>query len=264
MTITAADTRHRVLNLSFARHLAEMLAAMTVGMLVLGPLWPLPRALAERADVAAFTTATDMTVAMAVWMWHRGHGAAYTAEMAAAMYAPFAVLLIPWWLGLVPGETVLLGGHLLMLPAMVAVMVRRAGDPVTAPRTGPLSRWPTVLALLSTVDNIVDPRPLAPYTPLILPVGYLVIGAVRRTLRPRRVLRVQLGALAAYAVLAVAAAVAAPRLGLLLVGAGWLAHAGWDLWHHRRDAVVPRPYAEWCGVLDVVIGGSVIWVAVTM
>ena len=30
--------------------------------------------------------------------------------------------------------------------------------------------------------------------------------------------------------------------GQYLVGAGWIVHAGWDLWHHRRNLVVPRPF----------------------
>jgi hypothetical protein len=262
MTSTAIRPRHPVLTRRFARHLAGMLAAMVVGMLVLGPLWRLPGPLADRADVAAFVMATDMSVGMAVWMWHRGHGAAAIGEMTAAMYVPFAVLLIPWWAGLVPGDVALAGGHLLMLPAMVAVLLRRIDEPVAAARTGALTRWPSLLALLCTVDNVTDPRPLPSWTLLVLPAGYLVIGGIRRTLRPRRVLLAQLAALGAYTALALAAALVAPRLSLVLVGAGWLAHAAWDAWHHRRDAVVPRPYAEWCGVVDIVIGVSLIALAV--
>ena len=263
MTSTAVRHRHPVLTRSFARHLAEMLAAMVIGMMVLGPLWRLPEPLAERADVAAFVMATNMSVAMAVWMWHRGHGAAATAEMCAAMYVPYALLVPAWWAGLIPGEAGLMGGHVLMLPAMVAVLLRRHDEPTAGPRTGLLSRWPTALGLLSTLDNLTNPRPLAAWSPLVLPLGYLVIGAVRRTLRPRRVLIAQLAALGGYVLLAVAAAAAAPRLALVLIGAGWLAHAAWDGWHHRRDAVVPRPYAEWCAVVDIVIGVSLITLAVT-
>jgi hypothetical protein len=265
MTSTAVRHRHPALTGSFARHAAEMAAAMVIGMLVLGPLWPLPGTVAARADVAALVMATDMSVAMAVWMWHRGHTAVAVGEMTAAMYAPFLVLLLPWWAGLVPGEVVLIGGHLMMLPAMVLAMLHRIGEytGAHAPRTGLLSRWPTALALLCTVDNMLHPRPVAAWSLLVLPVGYLLIGAVRRTLRPRRVLLVQLAGLGAYGALALAATVAAPRAGLVLIGAGWLAHAAWDRWHHRREAVVPRPYAEWCGVVDTVIGVSVLAVALS-
>lgn len=123
---------------------------------------------------------------------------------------------------------------------------------------GLLSRWPTALALLCTVDNLIDPRGLSPWTMLVLPVGYLVIGAFRRTLRPP-MLRLQLAGLAAWLLLIAAALVWGP----IVVGIGWLAHAGWDWWHHRHHAVVPKAYAEWCGVVDVVIGVSVIIFALT-
>jgi hypothetical protein len=234
-----------------------MVAAMTVGMLVLGPFWT-----PARIDLAAGWMATTMSVAMAVWMWHRGHGAVAIGEMTAAMYVPFLVLLIPWWAGLVPGEAVIVGGHVLMLPAMVLVMLRRVGeytgDHVHTPRTGLLTRWPTALALLCTVDNIVRPHALAPWTLLVLAFAYLSIGTVRRTLRPRTVLIRQLAAMAAYLLLILISILAGGVLSIYLVGAGWLAHAGWDYWHHRRDEVVPRAFAEWCGVLDAVIGISVL------
>ena len=233
------------------RHYLEMLAAMAVGMIALGHFWS-----PARVDLAAAWMATTMAIGMAVWMWHRGHSGAAIAEMTAAMYAPFLLLLIPWWAGLIPGEAVLIGGHLLMLPAMVVPLLRHPehGPPRT---TGWLSRWPTALALVCTVDNMVNPRAVSPWTMLVLPVGYLVIGAFRRTLRP--LLRLELAGLGGYLLLIAAALVWGP----FVVGIGWLAHAGWDWWHHRRDAVVPRFYAEWCGVVDVVIGVSVLVFAVT-
>ena len=50
---------------------------------------------------------------------------AAVAEMAVAMYAPFMVLFPPLWLGVrsVNGPMVL--GHVLMLLAIAAVMLRR-------------------------------------------------------------------------------------------------------------------------------------------
>ena len=236
---------------------------MMVGMLVLGPFWT-----PARTDLAAGWMATTMSVAMAVWMWHRGHGPAAIGEMTAAMYAPFLVLLIPWWAGLLPGEAVILGGHVLMLPAMVLVMLRRigeyTGDHVHAPRTGLLTRWPTALAVLCTVDLIIRPQAIAPCTLLVLAFAYLIIGTVRRTLRPRPVLIRQLAASAAYLLLILISIFAGGVLSIYLVGAGWFVHAGWDYWHHRRNEVVPRAFAEWCGVLDAVIGVTVIFYATTL
>jgi hypothetical protein len=125
-----------------------------------------------------------------------------------------------------------------------------------------LDRWPTALALLFTIDSVVHPGVPTAWLMLVLPVGYLVIGAARRTLTTRRTLLVQLGGLAGYAMLALAAVLASPVTSTVLIGLGWLAHAGWDVWHHRRNAVVPRGYAEWCAVVDTVIGLTVLAVAV--
>ncbi len=246
---------------------------MVLGMLLIGPVWayPVPDDLLARPDVAAGTMATSMAVVMAGWMWHRGHRGVTVAEMTAAMYLPFLVLLVPWWAGLVPAGAVLPGGHLLMLPAMVLAMWHRAaeysGHRPRPARSGAvaavLNRWPTVFALLVTVDQLVEPRPVPAYAMLVLPFGYLSIGTVRGTLRPRRVLITQLGGLGAYLLLVLAATAASGDLALALIGAGWLAHAGWDGWHHRHEAVVPRGFAEWCAVVDAVIGVSVLVVAIT-
>ncbi|GAA0799273.1 hypothetical protein [Spirilliplanes yamanashiensis] len=254
----------------FARHAAEMVLAMLAGMLLFGPLWEpvLSPATLARPDVAALVTATDMAAGMALWMWHRRHGRAAIAGMAVAMYVPFLVLLPPWWAGALPGEAVLLGGHLLMLPAMAAAMLRRRAEYSTAvhppaPHTLLRRCWPTLLALVVTLDNLIHPTVPPALAMLVLPVGYLVIGAARRTLRPRRELALQLGQLAAYLALAGAALAAGGGVATVLIGVGWLVHAAWDLWYHRRDRVVPRGYAEWCAVVDVVVGGTVLALAVT-
>lgn len=288
MTTTALPPASRPSVRRFVRHFVEMLLAMAVGMLVLGPLWPVPEALAARAYVVSFVMATSMSIPMAVLMWHRGHGAATIGEMAAAMYAPFLVLLIPWWAGMVTGDVVLIGGHLLMLPAMLLAMLRRvpeyaagnhsarvdghaptgAGQHVHVEGRGgvarALARWPSVLGLLAAMDNLIDPRPVPVSAMMVLPVGYLVIGAVRRALRPRPVLMAQLGALLGYLILLGGAVLAGPEWGQYLVGFGWIFHAGWDLWHHRRNMAVTRPFSEWCAVVDLIIGVSAILVAATM
>ena len=121
-----------------------------------------------------------------------------------------------------------------------------------------LSHWPAALGLVLAFDNLISPKPLPIATMLILPLGYLVIGAIRRALRPREVLLAQLGGLAAYLLLIGAALLADPVIAQVLVGLGWLAHAGWDAWHYRRRLVVWRFYSEACLVIDVIIGVTVI------
>ena len=100
--------------------------------------------------------------------------------------------------------------------------------------------------------------PISPCIMLVLPGAYLLIGGVRRTLGSPRALAVQLAGLAAYVALGLAALAAAPEVAVLLIGLGWLAHAAWDVVHHRLNRIVPRWYAQCCAVVDVIVGISVL------
>ncbi|MET8094641.1 hypothetical protein [Micromonospora sp. NPDC005220] len=255
-------------------HLGEMALAMVAGMLLLGPLWELAGtavgggdALA-RPEVAALVMATNMTVGMTVWMRFRAQHWRAVGEMAAAMYVPFLVLLVPFWAGLLGADGLLLGGHLLMVPAMVLVAVRHRHETSPPVRRHPVvvalaHRWPTGLALLLTADMWVDPGVLSPWTMLVLPGGYLVIGMARRTLGGRGVLATQLAGLAGWVALTLVAVLAGGRTADWLVAFGWLAHAGWDLAHHRDRRVVPRGYAEFCAVLDVALAAVMVLAILT-
>ncbi|MFI8964360.1 hypothetical protein ACIGO8_19840 [Streptomyces sp. NPDC053493] len=114
-------------------------------------------------------------------------------------------------------------------------------------------RWPTLVALalagLTFVDGMPAPAFLAGVL-VTMPLFYLLFGALRGELRPGRVLAVQLAALAGFAAVALLAVTVAGALGLLVLAAGWLGHAGWDAVHHLRARVVPRAWSEWCGVFD--------------
>jgi hypothetical protein len=70
--------------------------------------------------------ATNMAAAMVVWMRFRGHRWVPVAEMAGAMYLPFLVLFPSLWVGVLSATGLRVLGHLLMLLAMAAVMLRRA------------------------------------------------------------------------------------------------------------------------------------------
>jgi len=126
----------------FVRHYLEMIVAMVVGMVALGPLWTLALdaagtpALLDRPELNALVMATNMTVAMSAWMHYRGHGWRATAEMAAAMYVPFLVLFPPLWLGVIDSGTMVVAGHVLMLAAMAGVMLLRPHEYVHSHREG--------------------------------------------------------------------------------------------------------------------------------
>lgn len=113
-------------NLRFVLHFAEMAVAMVVGMVALGPLWSLAwPGLADLTVASVLVMATNMTIGMGLWMRFRRHGWAPIAEMSAAMYVPFLILLVPYAFGAISGAALMMGGHLLMLPAMLAAMLWR-------------------------------------------------------------------------------------------------------------------------------------------
>jgi flagellar biosynthetic protein FliP len=98
-------------------------------MLALGPLWSLALpGLSAWPDAAALVMATNMSVGMAVWMGIRRHPGRHIAEMCAAMYVPFVALLVPYWAGVISGDALMMAGHVLMFPAMLAAMWWRRGD----------------------------------------------------------------------------------------------------------------------------------------
>jgi hypothetical protein len=54
-----------------------------------------------------------------------------------------------------------------------------------------------------------------------------------------------------------------PVLGGVLVAIGLIGHAAWDAYHYLRDRVVARSYAEFCAVLDLLVGAAVLFVLFT-
>ncbi|MFI0485391.1 hypothetical protein [Actinomadura sp. 9N215] len=117
----------------FLRHYLEMIAAMVVGMAVLGIA---VRGLLTLADLefpggaewSSLEMAAEMSAGMVIWMRYRGHGWASSLEMTGAMVAPLAVLFPLLWLGAIPGDSLMLLEHLVMLPAMFLIMLRRRAE----------------------------------------------------------------------------------------------------------------------------------------
>jgi hypothetical protein len=113
--------------LRFLRHFGEMVLAMLLGMAafdvvtgtILIPMGP---------EVSALAMAVAMTVPMMAWMCIRKHAWRLNAEMAGAMIVPTLVLIGGSRLGLLPRTSLMLGTHILMVPAMLAVMLYRWRD----------------------------------------------------------------------------------------------------------------------------------------
>jgi len=122
----------------FIRHFLEMLAAMVLGMLALEPLWPT----IDRVELQALVMATNMTIGMAALMAVRRHAWPGIVEMSAAMYAPFIILFLPYWAGLITVGGLFLIGHLLMVPAMLLEMLHRRAEYTAAHTTHHSGRRP--------------------------------------------------------------------------------------------------------------------------
>lgn len=117
-----------------SRHFVEMVAAMFIGMAVLGMATRLVLTLLGHADLLDPLEARvvvmmfSMGAGMTVWMAYRRHRWAGIVEMNAAMLLAFAVLLVPFWAGALPESAVMTVGHVLMLPAMALVLLRRRAE----------------------------------------------------------------------------------------------------------------------------------------
>lgn len=86
----------------------------------------------------------------------------------------------------------------------------------------------------------------------------LLWGLARPALRRSGTFLAQAVGMVSFGALAVAAVSAGPELALYLTAAGWLAHGVWDFVHLRRDTVVARSFAEWCGVIDILLAAELL------
>lgn len=120
---------------AFVRHYLEMIAAMFVGMAVIGgairgvaAIAGLSYSITDQPTLSLLEMAFSMSVGMVVWMRHRGHGWPATLEMTGAMFAPALAVLPLLWVGAATGESGMVLEHVLMLPLMYVVMLRRRDE----------------------------------------------------------------------------------------------------------------------------------------
>jgi len=122
----------------FVRHYLEMVAAMFLGMAVLGvPAgWALGAAGSSwsqlHSDAPALMLlgmAVTMTVPMVGWMAYRGHGRRANAEMSAAMFVPTSAVIGLLWAELVTDVGALLViEHVAMFLSMLGAMLLRGAE----------------------------------------------------------------------------------------------------------------------------------------
>jgi hypothetical protein len=126
ITIPSPPSRGRQI-LRFVRHFGEMMLAMLLGMAVFDVVDGAIH-IPVRPEVSALAMAVAMTVPMVAWMRIRKHTWRLNAEMAGAMIVPTVLLIGVCELGLLPRTSLMLGTHILMVPAMLAVMLYRWRD----------------------------------------------------------------------------------------------------------------------------------------
>jgi hypothetical protein len=129
--------------------------------------------------------------------------------------------------------------------------------------------WPALVGLAIGIIGLVDLQPWRRADPpTVIPIGlalaYLIFGAARGQFRRPAVLRTELIGLAVFAAGVLLALLIDPSAGQYVAAAAWIGHAVWDVAHHRdlshyhAVGVVPRGWAEFCIVLDLLVGASLI------
>ncbi|MBD3942516.1 hypothetical protein IF188_12480 [Microbacterium sp. NEAU-LLC] len=98
---------------------------------------------------------------------------------------------------------------------------------------------------------------------LVLAVGLVAFGLATHHTRPWWSLTLQTVAMFVLGAASLIAVSLDPLAGGLLVAAALLAHAAWDVHHHRTGRVVDRSLAEFCAVLDVIVAVVVAVMALT-
>jgi hypothetical protein len=128
-------------------------------------------------------------------------------------------------------------------------------------------RWSAWVVLLAGIAVLA----LVPSTPQVVPsVGFLVaalvflaLGVARGQWREPGGLPLQTVGMLAFGSIVLVALYVQPVLGGVLVAIGLIGHAAWDAYHYLRDRVVARSYAEFCAVLDLLVGAAVLFVLFT-
>lgn len=109
-----------------------------------------------------------------------------------------------------------------------------------------------VTFLLITLDKFAGLNAL-PWL-FALAAVLLAVGLIGRRTRPWWSFPLQAAAMLLLGAIAYLALQLKPTAGGLLVTAALLGHAGWDIHHHRTDRVVGHSLAQFCAVLDILVG----------
>jgi hypothetical protein len=120
-------------------------------------------------------------------------------------------------------------------------------------------RWPTWLGIaLVALLVVTGLRTDFADGIVVAAIIYWAWGAVRGQLWRPGWLTLETAGVAAFGALTLAAVSMDAEPARYLLAAGWLAHAAWDVAHHRANRIVPRWYAECCAVVDFLLAAAIL------
>jgi hypothetical protein len=141
-------------------------------------------------------------------------------------------------------------GEVLPLLPLLYVVINQLGTP--------RSTWPVLGAGLLLVFGLQALDLVSPAGAMVgIALGVLLWGAVRGAPHGREGLWLQTAGVVAFGALALTGLLVDPDVGLWLVAAGWFFHGLWDLAHlalERLKGIVAPTFAEWCAVVDALVG----------
>ncbi|MFD3810649.1 hypothetical protein [Rhodococcus sp. NPDC058639] len=171
----------------------------------------------------------------------------WPALLALALVGPDVVAAA---LGEKGGSAQFLGEALPMLALIYLIMAKIGNRKIT---------WPVVVLVAGTVavtevTGIVAPSTLLIGASLVLLGWVMLTGEIDST--PN--MRLQVVGVVFFCGVALAGLAVDPTIGVYVIAAGWFLHGVWDFVHIWRAQVVSKTFAEWCGVIDVLIAAQLV------
>jgi hypothetical protein len=94
---------------------------------------------------------------------------------------------------------------------------------------------------------------------LVVAAVFLAVGVVRGQLGKPGGFPLQTAGMLVFGSAILLALYIDPGLGGKLVGVTILGHGAWDAYHYLRNSVVQRSYAEFCAVVDLLLGAAILF-----
>ena len=122
------------------------------------------------------------------------------------------------------------------------------------------SAWVVLLAGLLLAFFIPSASEVVPSVILLVAaLVFLALGVARGQLGKPAGLPLQTAGMLAFGSTALVALYVDQNLGGTLVAIALIGHAAWDAYHFLRNWVVSRSYAEFCAVLDLLLGAAILY-----